>query len=305
MAHGWMPTSPCGPSCQTGDEPTVGRARVIARLTGAAAVLLVAALSVPILPLLGRRVRELFAKRVFRSLLRAFGVRLVVTGEAALRAGRNRGALVTANHISWLDTAAINAVRPMRALAKEDIRTWPVLGRVVAAAGTLFVDRERLRTLPGTVAEVAEAMRRGSLVYVCPEGTTWCGQGGMGRFRPALFQAAIDGGVPVRPLALRYRMADGRETPAPGFLGDETIVDAVRRVARLRGLVLELTVLDELAPGRAANRRELAALTEAATNSALGRVTVPAQSRGRVLRLTVPKPTGSANKPGRQSETAV
>ncbi|SER60135.1 lysophospholipid acyltransferase family protein [Actinokineospora terrae] len=277
MAHDWMPTSPCGPTCLTTGEAGVGRARAALRLTGAVAVLLVAALSVPLMPVIGRAGRELLAKRIFRAVLRAFGVRLVVRGGDALRAGGNRGALVATNHISWLDIAAVNAVRPMRAIAKVDIRSWPVLGRVVAAAGTLFIDRERLRTLPDTVAELATTLRSGSLVYACPEGTTWCGQG-IGKFRPALFQAAIDGGVPVRPIALRFRLAGGRETTTPAFIGTETIIDSICRVARLRGLVLELTVLDELAPGRAANRRELAELTEAAINSALHRVTpIPTQ----------------------------
>ncbi|GAA3015448.1 lysophospholipid acyltransferase family protein [Actinokineospora diospyrosa] len=287
MAHDWMPTSPCGPSCFTDDEPTVSRARVAARLAGAVGVLLVAALSVPVMPLIGRAGRELLAKRIFRAVLRSFGVRLVVRGGEALRAGSSRGALVATNHISWLDIAAVNAVRPMRALAKVDIRTWPVLGRVVAAAGTLFVDRESLRSLPSTVADLSASLRSGSLVYVCPEGTTWCGQG-MGKFRPALFQAAIDGGVPVRPIALRFHLADGRETTTPAFIGTETIIDSVRRVARLRGLVLELTVLDELAPGRAANRKELAALAEAAINSALDRVTPIPTQRPRRRRVTLP-----------------
>ncbi|OLR91638.1 lysophospholipid acyltransferase family protein [Actinokineospora bangkokensis] len=275
MSHAWMPTSPCGPACLTGDEPAVGALRAGLRVAGAVAVLLLCVLAVPVLPLVGS---DRFARFVFRSLLRAFGVRLEVTGAAALRAARGRGALVATNHISWLDIAAVNAVRPMKALAKLDIKAWPVLGRVVAAAGTVFLDRESLRALPATMARLSDVLRSGAHVYACPEGTTWCGQGG-GRFRHAVFQAAIDGGVPVRPIALRFRMADGRETTAPAFIGDETIVDSVRRVARLRGLVLEVHVLDELAPGRAGTRRELAALTEAAINSALGRATTPVRKR--------------------------
>ncbi|HVK23476.1 MAG TPA: lysophospholipid acyltransferase family protein [Actinokineospora sp.] len=283
MSHAWMPTSPCGPSCLSDDEPAVGKARVVARLAGALGVLVASLLALPLLPIVGGRGRELIAKGIFRALLRAFGVRLEVTGD--LPPAKGRGALVTANHISWLDIAAVNAVRPMRALAKLDIRAWPVLGPIVAAAGSVFLDRENLRALPKTMNELAEVMRSGSQVYVCPEGTTWCGQG-LGAYRHAVFQAAIDGGVPVRPLALRYRTADGRETSAPSFIGDETIIDSVLRVAKLRGLTLELRILDEIAPGRAADRRELAALTEAATNSALGRVMLPAQRR-RVPRTTL------------------
>jgi 1-acyl-sn-glycerol-3-phosphate acyltransferase len=281
MAHAWMPVSPCGPPCLTGDEPTVGLPRVVARLAGMFGVLLASVLAVPLLPVIGRRGRGLVAKGIFRALLGAFGVRLEVTG--TLSATNGRGALVAVNHLSWLDIAAVNAVRPMRALAKIDIRSWPVLGRIVAAAGTVFLDRESLRGLPATMAELTDALRSGSMVYVCPEGTTWCGQG-LGKFRHAVFQAAIDGGVPVRPVALRYRMADGRETTAPTFIGDETIIDSVLRVARLRGLVLHMQILDEIAPGRAADRRELAMLTELAVNSALGRVTVPTQRRRSVPR---------------------
>jgi 1-acyl-sn-glycerol-3-phosphate acyltransferase len=167
-----------------------------------------------------------------------------------------------------LDIVAINAVRPMRAVAKKDIASWPVLGWLVSAARSVYVDRENIRSLPGTVAALAEALRGGAMVNVTPEGTTWCGLT-HGRFRPALFQAAIDGGVPVLPVALRFRLRDGAATTGAAFIGDETIVDSVRRTAALRGLVLEVHVLDEVAPGRAADRRELALLAERAVDDVL------------------------------------
>lgn len=237
------------------------------RLTATVLVVLAALLVLPVLPVAGRRGREWIARTVFRSVLRAMGVRLEVSGGDGL-AARGRGALVVNNHTSWLDVVAVHAVRPMRAVAKRDITSWPVLGQLVTAAGSVYVHREGLRSLPATVTELAGVLRGGSMVNVTPEGTTWCGLT-HGRFRPAMFQAAIDGGVPVLPVALRFRMADGTATTAPSFIGDEAIVDSVRRVARLRGLVLEVTVLDELAPGRAADRRELAALAEAAVDAVL------------------------------------
>lgn len=259
--HAWFPTSPCGPGCRTGGEPRVGLVRAATRLAATALVLVA---SLPVV-LLGRAV---FVRAVFRLVLLALGVRLVVTGADRL-AGRGRGGLVVTNHVSWLDPVALGAVRPMRALAKKDIRAWPVLGGLIAAAGTVFVDRERLRRLPGTVRELATVLRGGALVAVCAEGTTWCGSD-LGRFAPAPFQAAIDGGVPVIPVALRYRIAGGPVTPAPAFLGDETIVESIRRVVRLRGLVVDVVILDELAPGRAPDRRTLAALTRASLACELG-----------------------------------
>ncbi|MEU0463930.1 lysophospholipid acyltransferase family protein [Amycolatopsis sp. NPDC006131] len=278
MSHPWMPASPCGDGCLTPGAPSVGGVRRALRFTAAAGVVLLAfgALPVMFVP----RCRNSVARLVFRGVLRAFGVRLVVRGEPLDSGGR--GALVVNNHISWLDIVAVNAVRPMRALAKREIAGWPVLGTLVARGGSIFLDRERLSTLPSTIDQLAAALRAGSLVNVTPEGTTWCGLAS-GRFRPATFQAAIDAGVPVRPLALRYRMADGRETTQPAFIGPESLIDSLKRVAALRGLVLEVTVCGEIAPGRASDRRELAALAEASVQAALGNVALPSQ-RGSIGR---------------------
>lgn len=265
--HSWMPTSPCGPGCLGGQEPTVGRVRRFWRLTAVVLVVFASLLALPFLPVVGGRGREWIARVIFRAVLLAVGVKLAVTGAAAL-AARGRGTMVVNNHTSWLDIVAVNAVRPMRALAKRDIAGWPVLGWLVSAAGSVYVDREGLRSLPATVTELATALRSGATVNVTPEGTTWCGLT-HGRFRPAMFQAAIDGGVPVLPVALRFRLRDGTTTRAPSFVGDETIVESVRRTAALRGLVLEVHVLEEIAPGRAADRHELAALAEAAVDTVL------------------------------------
>lgn len=264
--HDWMPNSPCGPECVATDMPTVGAARVALRMVRVTFVLLCSVFTLPLLGLLGNGGREFMARKVFLGVLRAVGARLEVHGDATLGVpadGQHRGALVVDNHVSWLDIVVVNAVRPMRAVAKSEIASWPVVGPLAAKAGTVFLDRERLRALPGTVDELATALRGGALVNCSPEGTTWCGLG-LGRFKPALFQAAIDGGVPVRPLVVRYRLAGGTPTTWPAFVGDETLIDSVRRTARLRGLVAEVHVLPEIAPGRASDRHHLAALAEAA-----------------------------------------
>jgi 1-acyl-sn-glycerol-3-phosphate acyltransferase len=278
MSHAWFPSSPCGPGCLAGREPTVGRVRRGWRLVAVVLVVVVSLIAMIVLPVLGARGREWLVRAVFRGVLLALGVRLAVSGGDGL-AARGRGALVVNNHTSWLDIVAVNAVRPMRAVAKRDIASWPVLGRLVSAARSVYLDRERLRTLPDTVAQLTDALRSGSMVNVTPEGTTWCGLT-HGRFRPAMFQAAIDGGVPVLPVALRFRMRDGSATTAPAFIGDETIIDSVCRVAALRGLVLEVHVLDELAPGRAADRHELAALAESAVDTVL--LPAPAEHESQV-----------------------
>ena len=285
MAHPWMPTSPCGPSCHAATPPTVGRLRATTRLVRAALVLLAALALAPLLIVLRGRSRTAMLRWVFTSMLGAFGAKLEIHGDRSFAsADTQRGAMVVQNHVSWLDIVVANAVRPMRSVAKHEIGEWPLVGALATKAGTVYLDRESLRALPGTVAELSAALRGGAQVNVCPEGTTWCGLAA-GHFRPALFQAAIDGGVPVRPLAVRYRLATGQTTTWPSFIGTETLIDSVRRTAKLRGLVIEVHVLDEIAPGRADTRAELATLAETQIAAILAGPHIPAQRRAAHVRM--------------------
>ncbi|GGM36050.1 1-acyl-sn-glycerol-3-phosphate acyltransferase [Longimycelium tulufanense] len=268
--HPWMPVSPCGDHCLAPDagEARVGVPRRAFRLTVVAALMLVAVPTAVVYPLLGNRLGGRVSKLWFRSLLKAFGVRLVLRGDRRF-AVSGQGALVVTNHCSWLDIVALGAVQPVRMLAKTDVRKWPLVGWFAAVAGTVFVDRERLSTLPVTVTELATVMRDGGVVGVFPEGTTWCGVES-GRYRSAPFQAARDADAVVRPVALRYLVA-GRFSAAPAFVGDSTLWDSVRRVSRMRGLTLEIEVLPELSARSGANRRDLAALAETAVATATWR----------------------------------
>ncbi|MFD0656545.1 lysophospholipid acyltransferase family protein [Thermocatellispora tengchongensis] len=225
-----------------------------------------------------------------RVLLRAIGVRVEVrrgftfiagAGEPAAEgeAGPAAGTLVVANHVSWLDPLVIAASVPCRVLAKREVRRWPLIGLLAGGSGALFIDRDRLSALPGAVREVAAALAAGQSVAAFPEGTTWCGRG-MGAFRPAVFQAALDAGAVVRPIALRFEVPAGggrTRTYAAAFVGDDTLVSSVRRVIGLRGLVVEVTLLPLLAPPvangrpparRAYARRAYARLAEASVASA-------------------------------------
>jgi 1-acyl-sn-glycerol-3-phosphate acyltransferase len=199
-------------------------------------------------------------RRWFRSVVRASGVKLVVTG-GPLRLPGDRGTLVVANHISWLDIPVLLAVENLGVLGKSDVREWPVLGHLATRAGTVWIDRFRLRLLPGTVADLAANLRAGRHMLVFPEGTTWCGPM-RGRFFPATLQAALDAGAPVRPVRLTYRLAGGDPTTVAGFLGDETLWTSLSRVVSTRGLVVEVTVR----PGDGLPRTDRKALAKAAAD---------------------------------------
>ncbi|WP_329485919.1 1-acyl-sn-glycerol-3-phosphate acyltransferase [Kitasatospora sp. NBC_01246] len=268
----WLPTAPCTPeTCLTEAAPVVALPRRILRL-GAFLVVLVAGLALtPSVRALPGGPRDALVRFWARTLLRALGV----TARIAPPPACGGGVLVVANHVSWLDIPLIAAGRPGRSLAKTEVRQWPVLGPLVAWGGTVFLDRDRLRTLPGTVAAVTELLRAGRPVVVFPEGSTWCGRES-GRFRPALFEAAVQSGAPVQPVTVRYRLADGRATNAPAFVGEDGLLASIARVVSVRGLVAEVTFLPAIpAPAvrtgqpadRRQPRRELARAAQAAVEA--------------------------------------
>ncbi|MDQ3885669.1 MAG: 1-acyl-sn-glycerol-3-phosphate acyltransferase [Actinomycetota bacterium] len=221
----------------------MGAARRALRLLAASTVVIAGALGT--LPLPSRRARERSLRCWFRVLLAALQVRTEVRG-ATRFAPQGVPVLVVSNHVSWLDVFALGAVQPLRLVGKSEVRDWALVGVLARRAGTLFIDRERLSALPATVGELADALRAGSAVAAFPEGTTYCGGRG-GEFRPAVFQAALDAGVVVRPVALRYRLEhSGGPTTVASFVGDATLWQSVRGVAGVRGLVVEVRLLPTL-----------------------------------------------------------
>jgi 1-acyl-sn-glycerol-3-phosphate acyltransferase len=248
QATGWLPVSPCGAGCHPPHDGAGRSALVPVRLCVLAAVLVITVVGVALVPG-GARARWLRACN--RVVLRCCGVRLRVVGE--LGAG---GELLAVNHLSWVEVLAVGTLRPVRMVAKREMGDWPVIGGIARRSGALFVDRAGLRGLRTTVADTADALRGGGDVAVFPEGTTWCGAAA-GPFRRAVFQAAIDAGAPVRPIAVVLRLPGGERATAAAFIGEQTLWDSLMRVLRLPGLDCELTILPALPPS--ADRRELAA----------------------------------------------
>ena len=165
--------------------------------------------------------------------------------------------LIVANHVSWLDILAIHAVCPQaRFVSKADVRRWPLINRLVDAADTLYIERERRRDAMRVVHQTAEALRAGDTVAVFPEGTTGAGPELL-PFHANLLQAAIATGTPVQPAVLRFADGQQRFSPAVEFVGDTTLLQSLWRVASARGLRAHVSVLPPMASAHA-DRRALA-----------------------------------------------
>lgn len=166
--------------------------------------------------------------------------------------------LIVANHISWLDIMAVHAVCPQaRFVSKADVQAWPLVGRLVGAAGTLYIVREKARDALRVVHQMAEALAAGDTVAVFPEGTTSQGHGLL-PFHANLLQAAVATQVPVQPVALRYADELHAVSPAADYTGDISLARSLWMLAGAQGLTVQVEVLP--AEGvRHADRRALAA----------------------------------------------
>jgi 1-acyl-sn-glycerol-3-phosphate acyltransferase len=207
--------------------------------------------------------RERLIQRWSARLLGICRVRLERAGAESLA-----HALIVANHISWLDIFVINAVHPCRFVAKAEIRAWPVVGWLVAQAGTVFIARGNRRDLRHIFKGLVEALGRRRRVAFFPEGTTGS-QGALLPFHANLFEAAIDAAVPVQPVALAYVDERGAWHPAVDYTGETTFVDSVVHILGGEPVVARLACLVPI-PAAGSHRRELAQAAHDAIAARLG-----------------------------------
>jgi 1-acyl-sn-glycerol-3-phosphate acyltransferase len=142
------------------------------------------------------------ASRVWApGLLYGAGVRFSVEGAEAI--DWSKPYLIVANHQSVIDICALfRAVPvPLRFLLKREMTRVPFVGRYAKATGMLFIDRDNRRAGPRMLREAATMLRDGHTLCVFPEGTR-SRDGRVAMFKGGPFQAAIDAGVEVLPVAI-------------------------------------------------------------------------------------------------------
>jgi len=180
-----------------------------------------------------------------------------------------QASLLVANHISWLDIMAIHAVVPeARFVSKADVKSWPLVSRLVDAAGTLYLEREKKRDALRVVHAVAAALAAGEVVAIFPEGTTSAGHGLL-PFHANLLQAAVSTQTPVQPLVLRFADSSHPVSEAVEFIGATSLLTSLWRTSCGEGVRVRLTFL---APRASAglDRRALATALRADMAGALG-----------------------------------
>lgn len=216
-------------------------------------------------PWLDRAERDKRVGRWAAGLLRVLNVRTRLRGRPPML--RGQGALIVANHVSWLDIHLIHGILPARFVSKAEVRGWPVIGWMAEAAGTLFLERSRKSDAARMNSVMAGHLQAGDCLALFPEGTTSDGNDLL-PFYPSLFQPAVESGALVWPALIRYLNADGSANPEAAYFDEMSLATSLGKILRQPEIVAEIEFLPAIATAGLA-RREVARLAETAMRAAL------------------------------------
>jgi len=205
-------------------------------------------------------------------LLAILAVRVKVSG-TPLRAGA-APAMIVANHVSWLDIFAINAVRKVRFVAMSEIRRWPVFGWLCAQGSALFIERARRHHAAHINRQMVAALTQGDTLVVFPEGRTSAGDVVL-PFHTSLLQPVLECEATVYPVAIRYTRADGSLCSQADYEGDKSMLGSLLLMLTQPVIYARLQFLPPLTSA-GKHRRELAHEASRLIAGALG---VPASGR--------------------------
>lgn len=220
--------------------------RVIVHLLGGLVWVLVA------FPFFSVARRRLIRTRWSQELLRYFGFTLKINGALPAQAG-----LIAANHVSWIDIFAVNALTPVSFVSKDDVIHWPIIGTLARHNETIFLQRGSRGHAHTIGKDMAKRLEGDSWLAVFPEGTTTDGTH-LHPFHAALLQPAIDAGVPVTPVALRYEDMSGNQSLLPAYTGNTSLWESFCMILSARRLVIRLTIGEpvQIEPGSGSQGRK-------------------------------------------------
>jgi 1-acyl-sn-glycerol-3-phosphate acyltransferase len=208
-------------------------------------------------PRFGLLARRRILQRWSAGLLDILNVSLNIRSEDYLSASPS--GLIVANHISWLDVIVLNAVIPMRFVAKSELRDWPAIGWLAARVQTLFIARGKARAAAQMNSCLVDLLQAGESLAIFPEGTSTDGRE-VGRFHASLLQSAIDAQVQVHPVAICYQDEQGAHSTVASFIDEMSFATSLWNVLCTPNLHVALIAT----PSLEAKANERRALTHAA-----------------------------------------
>jgi 1-acyl-sn-glycerol-3-phosphate acyltransferase len=213
-----------------------------------------------------RPVTPYITQGVCRAALMIMGITLLVRGPRL----KVHGAVV-ANHSSWIDIFALNARKNVYFVSKSEVASWPGIGWLARATGTLFIQRDR-RDTKNQVAVFEDRLNHGHRLLFFPEGTSTDSIRIL-PFKPTLFAAFFSNTLVhtmhIQPVTVIYHPPENRDPRFYGWWGDMSFGSHLVTVLaqRMQGKV-ELVYHPPVRVDDFANRKSLASYLETQVRSA-------------------------------------
>jgi len=159
------------------------------------------------------------------------GVHLKVVGKVS----ESRPTIFVGNHLSYLDIPLLMAQAPFVSfVAKVELARWPIFGRGMRVAGTIFVKRDSVQSRGEVKETLLRAIRdEKKSMAVFPSGTTRLTEDK--EWKPGAFRLAQEAGVPVQAFRIRY--APLRKA---AFIDDDGFVSHLFALCREGGVRAEI-----------------------------------------------------------------
>ncbi len=137
-----------------------------------------------------------------RAILKLAGVPVRLEGEEHL--DLDGAVIVISNHESWFDVWALAGWLPIEArfLAKKELSGIPIFGRAWRACGHISVDRGNRASAIESLSRAGRQIRDQGLHMVLFAEGTRSHSGELQQFKKGPFVLAIQGGVPIVPVAI-------------------------------------------------------------------------------------------------------
>ena len=228
--------------------------KILRLLAGIAWCAIVSAMAVPGLFMGRRGIRRnsRMAQLWAAGLVRILHVRITREGDFE----GYRGGLLISNHQGYLDILVEGALFPIRFLPKIEIRSWPVLGGMLALSRPIWVNRRDRLQSKAISDELARSLEEGISAVVYAEGTTSNGRGELLPFKSTSFEVAVSHHLKLFPILLKYT------PPADGFalswFGDNTLMPHVWHLLGEPVIHVRACLLPPLEPRPGEDRKELA-----------------------------------------------
>ncbi len=163
--------------------------------------------------------------------------------------------LMIANHPSAFEDIGVPALFDALSLAKIEVKDWFVVGKISAAAGTLYVQRESKESRKAATEEIIRHLDSGENIVLYPEG------GCKGRrifetFFYGAFDISIQTGVPIVPVFLQYEAQEDFEWAA-----GQTLVDKIMHFMRTKNNRVNYYVFDALNPAEFESKQQFMSYT--------------------------------------------